>query len=83
MLGKGMKTPETVCWIPICCRSCRGLHVANRFKVPITCPKCGGPDVITYDALKLLGEAGEQDVFYFCPACQQKHLRFEKSGWWD
>jgi hypothetical protein len=79
MLGRGMKTHKTVCWIPIYCRSCRVLQEANQFKVPITCPKCGGPDVIKYDAPELLGEPGE----YLCPACQQMRLRFERAGWWD
>jgi hypothetical protein len=58
-----MANCETVCLFPVYCRACRVLLCANLFDSPITCEKCGGSDVVAYDAPELLGEAGASKVF--------------------
>lgn len=63
LLGGGMANFETVCLFPIYCRVCRSLECANLVDSPVTCEKCGGSDVVAYDAPELLGEAGTGEVF--------------------
>ena len=51
------------CSFPVYCRACRTLEETNLLDKPITCPTCGGTDVIPYDAPELVGKRGRRKVF--------------------
>ena len=62
-LGGGRATFETECWFPVYCRACRALGESNLLGQPVTCPTCGGSDVVPYDAPELVGKRGHREVF--------------------
>jgi len=48
-LGGGMRNFETHCAFPLYCGQCKILFAANLFQKQLSCPDCGGRDVVPYD----------------------------------
>jgi hypothetical protein len=47
---------------PILCRSCGTLEETDVLKMPISCPRCHGSDVVPYDSAETIGETGTDEV---------------------
>lgn len=62
MIGGGMANYASFCAFPAYCSACRELLVVNLFNQPLTCPHCGGKEVLPYDQPSLIGKLGRKQV---------------------
>jgi len=97
-MGGGFRNFNEFCGGPALCNNCGTFAQLNYLEDDPRCEKCGH-EVTFYDSPELQGEKisdypgfcwdmGDKvmalpDVFYKCPSCGEKRMRFVHEGCWD
>ncbi len=81
-----MATMATEDYVPCFCRACNEISDTNTITTPFRCTQCGSERIELYsDKLDADGrtERRLEDIFFPCPRCNQRSLKFVIQMFWD